>query len=322
MSKSENGPRIGATDLMMLFTVLIWAVNISLVKYALRDFPPHAFNGIRLVLASGIYAAILASGRDGFRLGKADFWKVAGVSLLGVTLYQLCFIHGITRTTASTTSMIAPMTPVFIALLSSFFKMERISRAGWMGIAVSFAGFYGVIAGQTGGRLSFSGETFKGDIFILLANLLWAGYTVFSQPLLQRMSPVKLAGLTTIYGTAVYLPFAASDLSREGWWRASWQSWSLLVFSGVMAIVVGFIIWYRSVQKVGNTKTGIYSNLNPVFATIVAILFLGEKITTLQVGGMLVIFFGVWLTRSGYRLFGRSSAPSAPAASAPEFDRE
>ncbi len=301
-ANAGNGVRFGATDAAMLLTTLIWAVNFSVVKYGIRVFPPHGFNGVRMTLASLIYLAVWALLRDGFVLRKGDLWKAAGLGLLGTTAYQLLFIQGLRSTTASTTSMIAPMTPVFIAMLSHFLRFERIHWAAWVGIAVSFTGFYLLLTGQTG-PMTLNSATVRANLLILAANLSWACYTVFSRPLLARIPPLRLAVLTTSFGTLFYLPFAARGVADIRLSRIPAPGWGAVFFSGVLAIVVGYAIYYSSVRKVGNTKTGIYSNLNPVFATIFAVLVFGEKVTPLQTGGGLVIFVGVYLTRSGYRYF-------------------
>jgi len=57
------------------------------------------------------------------------------------------------------------------------------------------------------------------------------------------------------------------------------------------------------VKRVGNSKTAIFGNITPVFAVISAYIFLSEKLTLLQMIGALIIFAGVYLTRSGYRFF-------------------
>lgn len=297
-----NAVRFGATDAAMLLTTLIWGVNFSVIKYGIRVFPPHGFNGIRLTLASLIYLAVWALLRDGFSLRKGDLWKAAGLGLLGTTGYQVLFIQGLRATTASTTSMIAPMTPVFIAMLSHFLRLERIHWAAWVGIAVSFTGFYLLLTGQAG-PLTLNSATIRADLLILGANLSWAFYTVFSRPLLARIPPLRLAVLSTSFGTLFYLPFAAGGISEIRVGDIPAQGWGAILYAGILAIVVGYAVYYSSVRKVGNTKTGIYSNLNPVFATLFAVLVLGERVTPLQVGGGLVIFLGVYLTRSGYRHF-------------------
>jgi drug/metabolite transporter (DMT)-like permease len=297
-----NAVRFGATDAAMLLTTLIWAVNFSVVKYGIRVFPPHGFNGVRMTLASLIYLIVWALLRDGFSLRKGDLWKAAGLGLLGTTGYQVLFIQGLRATTASTTAMIAPMTPVFIALLSHFLRLERIHWAAWVGIAVSFMGFYLLLTGQAG-PLTLNSAAVRANLLVLGANLMWALYTVFSRPLLARIPPLRLAVLTTSFGTLFYLPFAAGGIAEIRVGDIPAPGWGAIAYSGVLAIVVGYAVYYSSVRKVGNTKTGIYSNLNPVFATIFAVLLLGERVTPLQVGGGLVIFLGVYLTRSGYRYF-------------------
>lgn len=297
-----NNVGFGATDAAMLLTTLIWAVNFSVVKYGIRVLPPHGFNGVRMTLAALVYLAVWAFLRDGFVLRKSDLWKAAGLGFLGTTVYQVLFIEGLGVTTASTTSMIAPMTPVFIALLSHFLRYERIHWAAWVGIAVSFTGFYLLLTGQ-GGPMTLNSATVRANLLILVANLSWACYTVLSRPLLRRIPPLRLAILTTSFGVLFYLPFAARGAAEIRFDRIPAAAWGAILYAGLLAIVVGYAIYYSSVRKVGNTKTGIYSNLNPVFATIFAVLVFGEKVTPLQAGGGLVIFLGVYLTRSGYRYF-------------------
>lgn len=308
----RNGVRLTATDAGMLLTTLIWAVNFSVVKYGIRVFPPHGFNGVRMTLAALVYLGLWSLLRDGFTLRKGDLWKAAGLGLLGTTVYQVLFIQGLRVTTASTTSMIAPMTPVFIALLSHFLGAERIHWAAWAGIAVSFTGFYILLTGQAG-PLSLSSATVRANLLVLVANLSWAVYTVLSRPLLARIPPLRLAILTTAFGTLFYLPFAVSGIARIRPRDISAAGWGAVLYSGVLAIAVGYAVYYSSVRRVGNTKTGIYSNLNPVFATLFAVLVFGESVTPLQVAGGLVIFLGVYLTRSGYRYF-RKAPAAAPAA--------
>ena len=192
--------------------------------------------------------------------------------------------------------MIMPMTPVFIAILSPVFKIERIHRAAWMGIAVSFMGIYLVISEQNGWAAP-SWQSAQGALLLLMANLSWALYTVFSKPLLERISPVKLAVLTTSIGTLFYLPFAAPAIRTVSWASVSPAAWAAMLYSSILAIVVCFSVYYASVRKVGNTKTGIYSNLNPVFATVFAYFFLSERISAVEICGAIVIFIGVYLTR-------------------------
>jgi drug/metabolite transporter (DMT)-like permease len=212
------------------------------------------------------------------------------------------FIHGLNLTTASNTAIIMAMTPVFVALLSSLLKQEHIHWAAWLGIGISFMGFYCVITKQPG-AFQFSWENLRGDLMIFAGNLCWALYTIFSKPLLEKISPLKLTALTMAIGTLFYLPFSMKDIFKLRFAELSFLSWGALFYSGLFALVISYVIWYFSVKKVGNSKTAIYVNITPVITVFLAYIFLSETITLFQAGGALVIFVGVYLTRSGYQIF-------------------
>lgn len=309
MARPLNGSKMGRTDVLLLLVIVLWAVNLSIIKIGLRALSPHAFNAIRLSLAALAYAAVLVVRRGkGGLARKSDGWKAAGLGLLGITFYQVFFIKGVVTMNASTASIVMGTSPLFIALLATAVGKERITLAGWLGIAISFGGFLLVLSGENGG-LAFTWEAWRGAVLILIANACWAGYTVFSKPVLDRSSPFDLAAVGTIAGTLVYLPFAAGDLARADWTAVPWQGWGAIAYAGLVAIFLCFIIWYESVKEVGSAKTGVYSNLTPILAIFFAGLVLGERLSAVQAVGAAVTLAGVYLARSGYRFFERKSGP-------------
>jgi len=223
----EEHKGFGTTDIFMLLAVLCWAINFSFIKIALREFSPLAFNGIRLFFASLILIIVLFISGERFSFAKSDILKIFFLGIIGNTAFQLLFIHGLNWTTASKTSVIMAMTPVFVALLSTLLKQEKIHWAGWLGIAISFIGFYFVITKQVG-TLHFSWEELRGDLMILTGNFFWAIYTVFSRPFLEKISPLKWTSITLAVGTVFFLPFAALDIVRIRWSEVSSQAWAVL----------------------------------------------------------------------------------------------
>jgi drug/metabolite transporter (DMT)-like permease len=298
----EDQEKFGTTDLYMLMAILIWAVNFAFIKIALKEFSPSAFNGIRMAFASIILLLLLLLSRQGFGVQKRDIWKLVALGFIGNTVYQLLFIQGIDLTTASSTAIIMAMTPVSVALLSSLLKHEKIHWAAWVGILLSFAGFYLVITKQPA-KFLFDWENLKGDMLIFFGNIVWAVYTVFSKPLLSRITPLKWSSLSLAAGTLFYLPFCIPALSNQDFSRISVHSWGILAFSGLFALAISYIIWYASVKRVGNSKTAIYGNITPVFTVVFAFVLIGERIRFWQVLGALILLTGVYITRSGYRFF-------------------
>lgn len=296
--------KFGRTDIFMLTAVVLWSINFPLIKIALQEFAPLAFNGIRLTFASLVLLFFLHLRGEKLAVSKSMFWKLTGLGLCGNTAYQMVFIHGIHHTTASNTAIIIALAPVIIALISAALRQESIHPAAWGGILISFIGFYLVISGQ-GGHFRLTWSHLRGDLLIFSGNLFWAVFTVLSKPLLKETSPLKLTTWTMMLGTVFYLPFCVRDILRLPSAPISTGAWAVLIYSGFFALAVCYVIWYTSVRRVGNSKTAIYDNLVPVFTVICAALFLGEKITVVQGLGAVVIFFGVYLARSGYRWFDR-----------------
>ena len=91
--------------------------------------------------------------------------------------------------------------------------------------------------------------------------------------------------------------FGVPSLLRLDWTAVSWWAWALLVYSAVFALVVAYLIWYTAVQRVGNNRTSIYSNVVPLVAMAVAAAVLGEPITARKIAGAVAILGGVALTR-------------------------
>jgi drug/metabolite transporter (DMT)-like permease len=128
---------------------------------------------------------------------------------------------------------------------------------------------------------------------------LWAIYTTGSKPLLARWSPLKLTALSMLAGTIPLVLISLPELLGQDWGAMSAGAWGGLLYSAVFAVVVAYIIWYTSVQRVGNARTAIYSNLLPVVAVLVGWLVLGDRLTLLQTAGAAVVLAGLIVTRWG-----------------------
>jgi len=301
----EDQEKFGLTDLYMLMAVLFWAINFPFLKIVLREFSPLAFNGIRMTFASAVLVCFLLLTKQGLGVPKKDIGKFIVLGIIGNTIYQMLFIHGLNLTTASSTAIIMAMTPASVALLSSLLKHEKIHWVAWLGIVLSFVGFYLVITEQPG-TFIFSWQNLKGDMMIFFGNIVWAVYTVFSKPILGRISPLKWSSLTLAVGTVFYLPFCVPAFIRQDFGQISFKAWSILIYSGLFALAFSYVAWYASVKRIGNSKTAIYGNVTPIMTVIFAYIFIAERISFWQAIGALIILFGVYLTRSGDRLFRKS----------------
>jgi drug/metabolite transporter (DMT)-like permease len=231
----------------------------------------------------------------------ADWRRLVVLALVGHLVYQLCFLGGVARTSVANSSLIFGCTPVMVALLSSLAGHERVPAARWAGAALSVAGIYVLI----GHGLSLSASTFIGDVLMFAAMTCWSVYSVLSKPLLSRHSPLAVTAWSMTIGAVLYALVAVPASRAADWGAISLQSWVLMVVSAVFALAIAFLIWYTGVQRIGSSRTAAYSNLTPVVAMAVAAAWLGEPVTTTQLGGAAAILGGVLVTRW-------SAAPTPP----------
>jgi drug/metabolite transporter (DMT)-like permease len=300
-------------DGWLLLMTFFWGSNFSIIKAAIREMPGPAFNGLRMVLASIVFLAIIAW-RDGLRaplahVERKDWPAVIVLSLIGHGLYQVLFLGGVARTSVANSSLIFGLTPVTVSLLSAWLGHERPGWTRWAGTSLSLSGIYLVVGHAPQGTSSL-----KGDLLIFGAMLSWVIYTVGTRPLLERYSPVFITGLTMAIGSAVYSPVALQWLRGVDLSAISIGAWTGIVYSALFSLVAAYVIWYTAVREVGSGHTAIYSNIVPLVAMAIAAVVLHEPLTLLKIGGAACVLVGVALTRLdvGGRGTGPAIDPSCP----------
>jgi drug/metabolite transporter (DMT)-like permease len=296
-------PRLGLTDLSLVLMALIWGVNFSVVKYGTSVLAPLAYNAVRVALAavSLVVIAQIWSRRAGPVASgwpsRRDALTLIGLGTLGNGLYQILFIEGLARTRAGDAALVIASSPAFIALIGRLRGTERLPPRALLGIALSIAGIGLVVAGSVEVGAARR-ATLVGDLLILAGCLCWAVFTVFLQPYTHRVGGLHLSALTMIGGFLPLAVVAAPFIAATHWRTVPATAWGAIAYSGFFALVLAYLFWYRGVRILGPTRTAMYSNLQPVFAVVVAWLALAETPTSWQAAGAAAIIGGLLLTRA------------------------
>jgi drug/metabolite transporter (DMT)-like permease len=273
----------------------IWGVNFSVVKYGTKLVEPLAYNGVRLALAAILLAAIVLIGRLELP-SRRDCLSLLALGVLGNAIYQFFFVLGIARTRASDAALVIAATPAMIAIIGRIRGTERVQGRGIAGIALSIGGMGLVVLGTASGA---SGDSsLMGDLLVLVGSLCWAIYTVMLKPFTARIGGIQLSALTMIGGAVPLFAVALPAIGRTHWAAFPALGWAAIAYSGIGALVIAYLFWYRGVRVLGPTRTSMYSNLQPVIAMIVAWAMLGEIPTAWQVVGAASIMGGLLLTRA------------------------
>jgi drug/metabolite transporter (DMT)-like permease len=283
------------TDLSLFAMALIWGVNFSVVKFGTTLIAPLAYNSVRISLAALSLVAIVRLGRIAWpprRVALALF----ALGMLGNGLYQIFFVEGVSRTRAGDAALVIAASPALIALLGRFRRSEHVSARGFTGIALSIAGIALIVFASTSG--SAGDASMLGDALVLAGACCWALYTVLLQPYTANVDALSLSAVTMLGGMVPLLVVATPDLLRTSWRAMPVLGWAAIAYSGLLALVVAYLFWYRGMRVLGPTRTAMYSNLQPLIALVFAWIVLGEVPTVWQGIGAASIMGGLVLTRA------------------------
>ncbi len=290
-------------DGVLLTTALLWGANILVFKGTIQDFDPWIFNAFRLVFATltlGFLAALehLYWPQQARQTKPVSWPRVLAFCLLNGFFYLIIFVRGIELTTAGNTALILASMPMWTAILSFFLLSERLPRITWIGLFITLVGT-AIVTTQSSGTVSLSSEYFLGNLCMLLAALAWAWGTVLSRPILETMSPLRLAFLSALLTTPLHIllvlreiPAAIPDALQPAHLAA-------IIYSGVFSTGVAYATWHAGVRALGGSHAAVYQNVVTLVAVVGGWIFLHEQPLVAQlIGGGLTIA-GLLLMRRG-----------------------
>jgi drug/metabolite transporter (DMT)-like permease len=283
--------RIHAVDLMLLGTVLLWALNSTVTRYVLtHGFQPLAYATIRYGAATALFWAFTFSRERTFRIARRDL-KYVGIAAAAIYFNQLCFVYSIDKTTAATVTLFLGTTPIFIGLIASAVGLERLTGDFWLATAVSIVGV-GFVASGSGG---FSGNL-VGDALAIGTAATWGSYSVAIAPLMRRYSPFRISSLVLVLG---WIPLAITGAHQTAQQTFHFHTlmWVAFGFAVVGPLFLTNILWFTALDRVGPSRASLFSNLQPLFGVGFALVLLGEHLTRWEIVGGVAILGAVLAER-------------------------
>ena len=298
-SESSDAGAAMWSDVSLLCVAIIWGINIPIMKIGLDHLNIYVFNALRLAISAGVLVVLAWKElRNGFLPAGGISWKeVLIYALLASGFYQLLFLLGIARTTSGNTALIMATVPMWTALLARVFIGESIQRLAWIGLCIALAGT--MIVGVETGNISAGRDHLWGNLLILIASLVWSGGTVYSRPLLRRISPLQLSAVASVAVLPIHLLAAAGHYQESLGELQSPQLWLILLYSGILSSGLALPLWNVGVRHAGAAHAAVIQNLIPLIAIFAAWISRGEIATMAQLLGGSLILGGLVLMRRG-----------------------
>jgi len=277
--------------LILIGIMFLWGLNVSALKVIVGNFPPITITALR-VFTAGVSVFIILLFLKKIRLPSRKEWKyIIGGSILNVTGHHLFLGIGLNVTSAVNGGLILGLGPLLTALMAILFlgkKLTFVRTLGFIfgGIGVSLT----VLAGDT----SLSGMSI-GDFYVFLAIVSQAISFIIISKAAKTLDPRLLTGYMLVIGSILLLLIGLwkepEGLASLG--NASVGMWSIFFASAIFATAVGHMLYNYAIGQTGPAEASIFLNLNTFLSILFAGIFLGERITSSHMLGLIFIVAGV-----------------------------
>lgn len=266
----------------------IWGSNFVAMKWVLVHLSPLVMGSVRALLGGlCLLAIVLISGIPLPRTG-AEWRSVAVIALFMTTLSSACFALGIARVSAGLAGLLSNTMPLFTLLLAGPLLGERPGLVAWAGLLVGFAGT-GIIAWPT---VTGSGDPL-GILFVMAAPASWAlGSILLKRQPLDHVHPLAMVA-TQLLMSAVGIFVLAGIFEGFGRFEPAPQLWLPLLYASLPALALAFVIWTEILRRGSAIQASATAYLVPIFGIAFGALFLGERLSMLELAGGLLVLMGV-----------------------------
>ncbi|MHB1279155.1 MAG: DMT family transporter [Bacteroidia bacterium] len=278
--------------LSLLIVSLVYGATFSMAKIIMPSLiEPYGFILLR-VLSGALLFLVVHALFVKEKVEKKDLLPLAVSAFFGVAANMLAFFKGLSITTPINGSVLMLVTPVFVLIFSALVYKERLSWLKVSGIVLAAVGALLLIGGW---KLRFEADKVIGDIYIILNALSYAIYLVYVRKLMQRYNPITVSKWNFLFGFVFVLPFGFGELKAVDWSLFGSTEWAIVAFILLGTTFLTYLLNAYALGHASATLVGSYIYLQPVVASILAIVLGQDSLTTLKVMYILTIFAGVYL---------------------------
>ena len=286
--------RTTKAHLAVLAANFIFGAAYSVVKTITPEFiAPFALNVVRVLSSLLLFWILFLMKPSKAGIERKDIPRFLLCAITGVAINQLFFIKGLSLTTAIHSSLLSLGTPIFITIIAVWLLKERLTINKIIGLALGIGGATMLILIKD--QKSNGSDILLGDIMILVNAISYAFYLVLVRPLMEHYKPIHVLRWVFTLGTIMILPFGMEQFISTDWQAFGLMQWMALGFVALFATFFAYLFNIYGLSVIGSSAAGSYIYTQPVFAAIIAMVFMGEHFTFIKGFAALCIFLGVYV---------------------------
>lgn len=275
--------------------ISLWALSFVLIKIALGEISPMTLIFLRYAMG-GLVLGVAAGIRGDFaKFERNDLSRMFWLGLVGIFLQQILQVYGQVNADASVAAFLASVAPAFMVILAAVFLRESVR--GWqiIGVLLATSGGIWVATGGEFSSLSTSHLGNEGNWLVLASSVVWAVYTILTRYLMKDRPPTLIAAGMLLSGCLLSSPFFVAQKGWQEFASMSASGWGVVIIIGVFSSAVTYLLYSHALKLAPASQLAAIQNIEPLIATIAAVVILNEKITSALIWGGVAILAGVYL---------------------------
>jgi drug/metabolite transporter (DMT)-like permease len=284
------------TYIKLFLTAVFWGGTFIAGRVVAKEALPFSASFLRFAIAS-VFLILITWRVEGKlpRIERSLFFTVCLLGLTGVFAYNAFFFKGLQSIDAGRAALIIALNPVMISFFSSILFNEKLTPVKIIGILMSVTGALTVVS-RGNPLYLFQGQLGWGEMNIFGCVFSWVSFSLIGKFVLNKITPLVSICYSSLVGTAALLIPAM----LEGMWTIlpgySTTTWFGLFYLGFFGTVLGFVWYYEGIKKIGPTKAGLFINVVPLSAVVLAFFLLNEPVTLSLLAGTVLVSCGIYLT--------------------------
>ena len=281
--------------LALLATNLFFGINLSAVKYLINNGFVKAFglNFIRIGITSILLWILYLIYPSEIRIQRKDIPRFVMCSVTGIVINQLLFIKGLSLTFSIHAALLMLITPILITVIAAWVLKEKINQNKLIGLFLGIAGASILIGARSYSNTAT--DVLLGDTLIIINAVSYTVYFILVKPLMAYYKPTDVIRIIFTIGLILAFPFCWSEFQETKWELFSSTEWIVLGLVVIGGTFLAYLCNIYGIKKLGASIAGAYIYSQPAFGTIIAVIFLKEKIELYKIIAAVFIFTGVYL---------------------------
>ncbi len=281
--------------LALVFANLFFAINLTAVKHLtnLQLAKPFGINLVRIGVSVLLFWALYFLKPVNIKIEKADRKRLLLCAVTGVAINQLFFLKGLSLTYPIHAALLLLITPILIVFIAAWVLRERLGILKVSGLVLGITGALVLILAKDSSEKGNNAAL--GDVFIIINAIAYTIYFIQVKPLMRKYDPIVILRWVFTIGLVLVFPFCWIEFIQIPWQKFTaidYTSMGLIVFTGTF---LAYLFTLYGIKSLGASIAGFYIYTQPVFAALIAMIFLKEELGLYKIVAAGLIFTGVYL---------------------------